>query len=107
MPPFKAILKTRKEKLRNAFSSLRISTPESLVPPQPLSQNPVTSQALANLTDREDHLPTLSTGVYTIANVKNRNWAVLVNDDDRSDVIAGNSADQDAGEKVTSANFHK
>ena len=43
----------------------------------------------------------LPTGVYTIENVKNRNWAVLANDDDRSDVIAGTSADKDAGEKVT------
>jgi hypothetical protein len=50
---------------------------------------------------------TLSTGVYTITNVKNHNWAVLVNEDDRSDVIAGNSADKDAGEKVTSANFYE
>ena len=48
----------------------------------------------------------LSTGVYTIENVKNRNWAVLVNEDDRSDVIAGNSADKDTGEKVTPANFY-
>jgi len=95
------------ETLRNAFSLLRISTPEPLVPPQPLSQNPVTSQALANLSDREDHLPTLSTGVYTITNVKNRNWAVLVNDNDRSDVISGTNADKDAGEKVTSANSYE
>jgi len=75
--------------------------------PQPLSQNPVTSQPLANLSNQEDHLPTmaLSTGVYTIENVKNRNWAVLANDDDRSDVIAGTSADKSAGEKVTLSNF--
>ena len=49
----------------------------------------------------------LSTGVYTIANVKNRNWAVLMNEDDRSDVTAGNSADKDTGEKVTSTNFYE
>jgi hypothetical protein len=35
------------------------------------------------------------------------NWAVLVNEDDRSDVIAGNSAGKDAGEKVTSANLYE
>jgi len=66
-------------------------------------------QALADPSNQEDRLPimTLSTGVYTITNVKNRNWAVLVNDDDRSDVIAGNSAHKDAGEKVTSADFHE
>ena len=50
---------------------------------------------------------TLSTGVYTIENVKNHNWAVLVNENDRSDVIAGNSAHKDAGEKVTSAKFYQ
>ena len=81
--------------------------PESLVHPQPLSQNPIPSQPLANLSNQEDRLPitALSTGVYTIENVKNRNWAVLVNDDDRSDVISGNSAHKDAGEKVSSAIF--
>src|SRR3984957_19852263 len=59
--------------------------PESLVPPQPPSQNPIPSQPLANLSNQEDRLPitALSTGVYTITNVKNHNWAVLVNDDDR------------------------
>ena len=41
------------------------------------------------------------TGVYTLENVKTRNWAVLLNDDDRSDVVAGTNADKDAGEKVT------
>jgi len=66
-------------------------------------------QALADPSNQEDRLPTmtLSTGVYTIENAKNRNWAVLVNEDDRSDVISGNSADKDAGEKVTSAHFHE
>ena len=66
-------------------------------------------QALADPSNQEDCLPimTLSTGVYTITNVKNQNWAVLVNDDDRSDVISGNSAHNDAGEKVTSADFHE
>jgi hypothetical protein len=44
------------------------------------------------------------TGVYTLENVKTRNWAVLLNDDDRSDVIAGTNADKDAGEKVTFIN---
>ena len=72
-----------------------------LSPPQPLSQNTNPSQLLADLSNLEDRL-----GVYTIENVKNRNWAVLVNDDDRSDVIAGTSADKDAGEKVTSTNFN-
>jgi hypothetical protein len=107
MPSFEAFLKARKEKLRHVFSSLQISTPESLVPPQPLSQNPIPSQPLANVSNQEDRLPitALSKGVYTIENVKNRNWAVLANDDDRSDVIAGTSADKGAGEKVNLSNF--
>src|ERR1700722_9728828 len=65
-------------------------------------------QALADPFNQENRLPTmtLSTGVYTIENVKNHNWAVLLNENDRSDVIAGNSADKDAGEKVTS-NFYE
>ena len=44
----------------------------------------------------------LPTGVYTIENVKNRNWAILLNDDDRSEVIAGTDDNVDAGEKVSS-----
>ena len=47
------------------------------------------------------------TGVYTLENVKTRNWAVIINDDDRSDVIAGTNVDKDAGEKVTSINLTK
>jgi len=69
-----------------------------LIHPKPLLQNP---QALADLSDQDDCLPALSTGVYTIKNVKNHNWAVLINENDRSDVIAGNSAHKEAGEKVT------
>ena len=66
-------------------------------------------QALAHPSNKEERLPTmtLSAGVYTIKNVKNHNWAVLVNENDRSDVIAGNSAHKDAGEKVTSAEFYQ
>jgi hypothetical protein len=45
------------------------------------------------------------TGVYRLENVKTRNWAVLLNDDDRSDVIAGTNADKDAGEKVSFVNL--
>jgi len=47
---------------------------------------------------------TVPTGVYIFENVKTRNWAVLLNDDDRNDVIAGTNADKDAGEKVTFIN---
>ena len=98
MPSLKAILK---KTLRGAFSS---STPEAPIHPKPLSQN---LQALANLSGQDDRLAitALSTGLYTIENVKNHNWAVLVNDDDRSDVISGNSADKDGGEKVSLAIF--
>ena len=55
-------------------------------------------------------IPTLMavpTGVCTLENVKTRNWAVIINDDDRSDVIAGTNVDKDAGEKVTSINLTK
>ncbi|TDL26586.1 hypothetical protein BD410DRAFT_783658 [Rickenella mellea] len=41
----------------------------------------------------------LKSGVYTIVNVRNRNWAVVLNDNDLGDVVAGSSADEHAGEK--------
>jgi hypothetical protein len=47
------------------------------------------------------HKRTLDSGIYTITNLSNFNWAVLSNDDDNSDVVAGCSADEDAGEKVS------
>ena len=66
-------------------------------------------QSLINISNQQNRQPAmaLTTGVYTIENIKNRNWAVLMNDDDRSDMIAGTSADKDAGEKVTSTNFYE
>jgi hypothetical protein len=39
----------------------------------------------------------LSSGVYTIENVQNRNWAILANDNDGDDVLSG---DTDSGHKV-------
>jgi hypothetical protein len=47
------------------------------------------------------------TGVCTLENVKTCNWAVILNDDDRSDVIAGTNVDEGAGEKVTLINLTK
>ncbi|TDL26582.1 hypothetical protein BD410DRAFT_783648 [Rickenella mellea] len=41
----------------------------------------------------------LKSGVYTIVNVRNRNWAVVLNDNDLGDVVAGSSADEHVGEK--------
>lgn len=42
----------------------------------------------------------LPSGAYFIENAHNRNWAILVNDNDGDDVISGTDADQDAGHKV-------
>jgi hypothetical protein len=43
----------------------------------------------------------LPTGVYIIENVRNRNWAILTNDNDGDDVLSGTDADTDAGHKVS------
>jgi hypothetical protein len=42
----------------------------------------------------------LPSGVYIIENVRNRNWAILTNDNDGDDVISGTDADTDEGHKV-------
>jgi len=42
----------------------------------------------------------LNSGVYTITNLKNNNWAVLTNDNDDDNVVSGFSGDLDAGETV-------
>jgi hypothetical protein len=42
----------------------------------------------------------IPSGEYIIENVYNRNWAVLSNDNDYEDVIAGTDADESAGHKV-------
>jgi hypothetical protein len=39
-------------------------------------------------------------GVYIIENVRNRNWAILTNDNDGDDVTSGTDADTDEGHKV-------
>jgi hypothetical protein len=44
----------------------------------------------------------LPSGVYTIENVQNRNWAILLNDNDGDDVISGTDADENVGHKVRS-----
>jgi hypothetical protein len=44
----------------------------------------------------------LPSGVYTIENVHNRNWAILANDNDGDDVLSGTDADESAGHKVRS-----
>jgi hypothetical protein len=41
----------------------------------------------------------LSSGIYTIENVKYRNWAMLLNADE-GEVVAGSSASTNVGEKV-------
>jgi hypothetical protein len=42
----------------------------------------------------------LSSGIYSIENVKYHNWAMLLDGNDEGDVIAGSSVTPDVGEKV-------
>jgi hypothetical protein len=42
----------------------------------------------------------LSSGVYIIENVHNRNWAILTNDNDGDDVLSGTDVDSNEGHKV-------
>jgi hypothetical protein len=42
----------------------------------------------------------LPSGIYTIENVKNRNWAMLLNADE-GEVVAGSSDSTNIGEKVS------
>jgi hypothetical protein len=42
----------------------------------------------------------LSSGIYTIQNVKNSNWAMLLDGNDEGEVVAGSSASPNVGEKV-------
>jgi hypothetical protein len=42
----------------------------------------------------------LSSGIYTIKNVKNSNWAMLLDGNDEGEVVAGSSASPNIGEKV-------
>jgi hypothetical protein len=42
----------------------------------------------------------LSSGIYTIKNVKNSNWAMLLNGNNLGEVVAGSSARTNVGEKV-------
>jgi hypothetical protein len=48
------------------------------------------------------HLDTMAlpSGIYTIENVKNRNWAMLLNANE-GEVVAGSSASTNVGEKVS------
>jgi len=43
---------------------------------------------------------TLPSGIYTIENVKYRNWAMLLNANE-GEVVAGSSASTNVGEKVS------
>jgi hypothetical protein len=47
-----------------------------------------------------DHDMALSSGIYTIKNVKNSNWAMLLDGNDEGEVVAGSSARTNVGEKV-------
>jgi len=50
------------------------------------------------LTSKRSDNMALSSGIYTIKNVKNNNWAMLLNADDGGDVVAGS---HEGGEKVS------
>jgi hypothetical protein len=43
----------------------------------------------------------LPSGIYTIENLKYRNWAMLLNADDNGDVIASSASSTNVGEKVS------
>ena len=43
----------------------------------------------------------LSSGIYTIENAKNSNWAMLLDGHDKGEVVAGSSASPNVGEKVS------
>jgi hypothetical protein len=60
-------------------------------------RNACPQPSIAPLSKRSDMA--LDSGIYTIKNVKNHNWAVLLNADDRGEVVAGSHKD---GEKVRS-----
>jgi hypothetical protein len=42
----------------------------------------------------------LPPGIYTIENVKYHNWAMLLDGNNESEVVAGSSFTQNVGEKV-------
>ena len=42
----------------------------------------------------------LSSGIYTIENVKHHNWAMLLDGNNEGEVVAGSSVTPDVGEKV-------
>jgi hypothetical protein len=79
--------------LDTAMSSLpEIDTSEAGLTPNVLN--------FTNLNNLHGPMTLLPSGVYTIVNVKNCNWAILRNNDDGSDVISGSDAFDDAGERV-------
>ena len=65
------------------------------------------NEVLVNITDHIHHSyhhqyydMALSSGIYTIQNVKNSNWAMLLGGNDEGEVVAGSSANPNVGEKV-------
>jgi hypothetical protein len=73
--------------------------------PRNLPKAILTSATLSNInkqTVRSHHPDTMAlpSGVYTIENVKYRNWAML-SDANQGEVVAGSSDSTDVGEKVS------
>jgi hypothetical protein len=56
------------------------------------------SSLTSTTTDKHDMA--LSSGIYTIRNVKHRNWAMLLDGNDEGEVVAGSSDTPNVGEKV-------
>jgi hypothetical protein len=52
------------------------------------------------ITTTDNHDMALSSGIYTIENVKYHNWAMLVDGNDEGEVVSGSSLTQNVGEKV-------
>jgi hypothetical protein len=58
--------------------------------------------AVGSRVSSEFNKMSLPSGIYTIRNVKHRNWAILLNGNDEGEVVAGSSDTPNVGEKVGS-----
>jgi hypothetical protein len=63
----------------------------------------IDSATLSNVLHHPDTMA-LPSGIYTIENVKYRNWAMLF-DANEGEVVAGSSASTNVGEKVSLLKF--
>jgi hypothetical protein len=56
--------------------------------------------SIPNINHTDNHDMALSSGIYTIENVRYHNWAMLLDGNNEGEVVAGNSVTPDVGEKV-------